>query len=100
MAISLDQKPKKDPKRYLIFVVPVIVVLIIAIVWFFFLNKEEESFSEDLLSSFAPRIKIDFRVLDSPFLKELKLEPFPSSPSLPPESEVGRINPFLPFSFY
>ena len=89
MAIQFEEQKKKQ--RYLLWILLVALLIIAVVIWYgFFIKSEQDS----LIVVVPPReIKIDFRILENPFLQESQLfeeiSPF--------EKETGRNNPFLPY---
>ena len=90
MPIDFIQQRKKQ--KYLTLIVIALFIIISVILWFGYFRKPE-SVSEEALVSSVKEIKIDFNVLENPFLQELQI----FEKILPFEGEIGRDNPFLPY---
>jgi len=90
MPINFIQQRKKQ--KYLTLIVMIVFVITAVILWFGYFRKSESALEEVLVSS-VKEIKIDFDVLESPFLQESQV--FQKTPSF--EGEIGRDNPFLPY---
>jgi len=93
MALTLTQTRKQQK-----FLVPILITLVfvaIVIIWFMFLREGGEVILEGSLPIPAPKIKIDFGVLDNPLLDRFEL--FPEPPGYPLRGEIGRDNPFLSY---
>ncbi len=87
MAITFTEEKKKQ--RYLILVFLLVILVAAGVVWWGFLRKEKPvvvsapSWSE---------VKIDFNVLVTSFLKDIKI----FENIVPFEGQSGRENPFAP----
>ncbi len=88
MPIDFIQQRKKQ--KYLTLIVIVSFIIIAVILWFGYFRKPEFVREEAPISSIK-EIKIDFDVLENPFLQESQL--FEDIPAF--EGEIGRENPFL-----
>ncbi len=92
MAITFLEREKIQ--RYLILVFLAIVLITIFLIWYNFLRKQEFIIVEPEEILILPKkIEIDFGILKSPILEELK--PFEEIPPL--EEKIGRENPFIPY---
>jgi len=90
MPIDFVQKRKKQ--KYLIAIAVIVFAISGVILWFGYFRKPEPV-SEVVPVSEVKAIKIDFSVLENPFLQEI--QPFEQIP--PFEGDIGRENPFLPY---
>jgi hypothetical protein len=88
MAITIFKE--KTKQKYLLVLLGVAVLGAIFLVWQRFFQKPSTSSSLPLP---AEEIKINFSVLENPFVKEL--QPFPEIP--PFEGQIGRVNPLAPY---
>jgi len=90
MAVKFIKERKKQ--RYLIIGFGIMLVVISVVLWLGYFKKEKPIAPS---VSVAPlrEIKINFEVLENPFLKEL--QPFVEISSF--VGEKGRENPFLPY---
>jgi len=89
MAVNFIEQKKRQ--KYLILVFLIIIVITGVVLWFGYFKKEKPV----SLSPKTPfrEIRIDFDILESPFLKEM--QPFERIPFF--EGEEGRENPFLSY---
>jgi len=85
MAITILKE--KTKKTYLIALLGVVIAVVIFLVWQRFFQKPSTTLSSLPLP--PEEIKINFSVLENPFLKEL--QPFPEIPAF--EGQMGRANP-------
>jgi len=90
MAITFIKKRKKQ--KYLVLIVLGVVVVSLIILWRGYFKKEAP-LPTPAVSGPHREIKVDFGILENPFLKEI--QPFEKIP--PFEGETGRENPFLPY---
>ena len=90
MPINFIQQRKKQ--KYLIVIVMAMFVITAVLLWSGYFRKPEPVLEEALVGSIK-EIKIDFDVLENPFLQESQV--FEKIPSF--EGEIGRENPFLPY---
>lgn len=90
MAITFLQQKRKQQYLTLVFIGAILLILVV--VWKGFLSKPETlpPLPEPVK---LPEVKINFEVLQSPFLEEL--QPFEEIP--PFEETAGRENPFIPY---
>jgi len=88
MAITFFKEKTKN--KYLIVLLGVVILGAIFLVWQKFSQKTNTS---SLLPSAPEEIKINFSMLENPFIKEL--QPFPEIP--PFEGQTGRTNPLSPY---
>jgi len=91
MPIDFIQQRKKQ--KYLTLIVIALFIIISVILWFGYFRKPELSLEAIPSLGVVKEIKIDFNVLENPFLQELQV--FEKIP--PFEGEIGRDNPFLPY---
>jgi len=91
MPINFIQQRKKQ--KYLALILIAAFVITAVILWFGYFRKSKPVSGKVPISSYIEEIKIDFNVLDSPFLQESQV--FEKTPSF--EGETGRDNPFLPY---
>lgn len=91
MAIIFAKQRKKQ--KTLILITGLIVGVALVVLWFGYFREEKET----LPTIVAPpqKIKINFEILENPFLKELR--PFEKVAPFPFEDGIGRENPFLPY---
>jgi hypothetical protein len=94
MAITLTSKKKTQKNLLLFFLVSLVIIFIIIYSQFF--AKQEPSIDEGNLIEQVRTIKINFEILDNPLF--LRLRPFSDSPATPTAEELGRENPFYPYS--
>jgi len=91
MPIDFIQQRKKQ--KYLTIIVAAVFIITAVILWFGYFRKAEPV-SEIIPSlSSIKEIKIDFDVLENPFLQESQI----FEKILPFEGEIGRKNPFSPY---
>ena len=90
MVVKFIKERKRQ--KYLIVGLGAIVIVIIIVLWYGYL-REEKPVAPPTLVTPPEEIKINFEVLENPFLKEL--QPFIEIPSV--IGEKGRENPFLPY---
>ena len=90
MPIDFIRERKKQ--KYLTIIVIVTVIITAVILWFGYF-REEKLIAPPVSATPFREIKIDFNVLDSPFLQESQV--FGRIPSF--EGGIGRKNPFLPY---
>lgn len=88
MAITIFKE--KTKKKYLIALLGVAFLGAIFLVWQKFFQKPTSS---SLLPTQPEEIKINFSILENPFIKGL--EPFPEIP--PFQGQTGRTNPLSPY---
>lgn len=90
--MAVDFKEKRKKQKYLIFIGAGILIVMGIILYFGYFKKSKEATVSG--PAFIPKkkIEINYKILESPILKEL--EPFPETPDY--EGEIGRENPFLP----
>jgi len=89
---------KQNKKNLYILAAAVTLIVGLIILWFFFLNKEEPTLDIIELTSVEAReqrINIDFDLLESEIIKQLKPFEFIVSTST---ERFGRENPFAPYS--
>ncbi len=91
MPIDFIQERKKQ--KYLIAIVLAVFVITGVILWFGYFRKPEPVLEEVPPLIGVKEIKIDFSVLENPFLQQLQ----PFEQVSPFEGEIGRENPFLPY---
>lgn len=91
MAITFIEERKKQQK--LIWILVTVVLIAALVVWYGFLRKPSFAPSGGLVPASQNRAAIDFKILDSPILKELQ----PFEVIKPFEGQTGRENPFLPY---
>lgn len=92
MSVSFIEQKKKQ--KYLIFIFLGVIAVTLIVIWLgFFKEKTFDFFSSSTAVVPLREVKIDFEVLESPTLKDLK--PFSKIPAF--EGEAGRDNPFLPY---
>lgn len=91
MPVNFIQQKKKQ-KKMLLIVIGVIIITAL-ILWLGYFREPKESVSETPEISSIRRIRVNFEVLKSPFLKGFDL--FEKIP--PFEGELGQENPFLPY---
>ena len=91
MAVVFLEKIKIQKSLILVFVGLIIVTLGINLFGAF---REEPEIPAGAAIPLPPKeVKIDFKILESEFLKELQ----PFSPIEPFDKESGRVNPFIPY---
>lgn len=90
MPINFIQEGKKQ--KYLALIVMAVVIITAVILWFGYFREERPAVFPVPARLFR-EIKMDFNVLESPFLQESQV--FKKIPSF--EGEMGRKNPFLPY---
>jgi len=78
-------------QRYLLLLLGIAILGIVFALWYRFFNREPSS--PRTLPQKPSEIKINFDILKSPILRELK----PFEKIVPFEDEVGRENPFIPY---
>jgi hypothetical protein len=94
MAITLTGKKKTQKNLLLFFLVALVIIFIILYSQFF--AKQELPIDEGNLVEPVRTIKINFEVLDNSLF--LRLKSFSDSPATPTAEELGRENPFYPYS--
>jgi hypothetical protein len=87
--VTTFQGNKKQ--RYLFLLLGIAILGMVFALWYRFLSRKPSS--SHILPQKPPEIKIDFNMLKSPILRELK----PFEKIVPLEDEVGRENPFIPY---
>jgi len=99
MAIVFVQQNKKQ--KVLLLVLILSLVAIAAVIWYGFFRNERPAadiYLEENVNLVEEDIKIDFKVLENPLLKELQpyseIQPLGSDGST---GSQGRQNPFLPY---
>lgn len=99
MSIIIQQKNQKQ--KILIAVFVIMLFATVFVIWQGFF-KEQQAITEQIsITNRNPEIKIDFSILDHPFLKTFQpffdIQPFQASTSTATSTEMlGRENPFLP----
>jgi len=92
MAIAFVEERKKQKK--LIYVFAAVILITLIVLWLGVLRKPRKEEGAPLpFSAELRRAEIDFKVLESPTMKELQ----PFKEILPFEGKIGRENPFLPY---
>lgn len=101
MTIIIQQKNQKQ--KILIAVFAIVFLATIFVIWQGFFKKQEAVTEQISITNRNSEIKIDFSILDHPFLKTsqpfLNIQPFQTSTSSDATSTsqtLGRENPFLP----
>lgn len=90
MAITFVEKRKRQ--RYLIPALAALIFVLAIVIWQgFFVERELPALPPP--ETAAPKIEINFEILQHPLLE--KLQPFPEIE--PFEEELGRENPFTPY---
>ncbi len=93
--MPVDFLQQRKRQKYLVPITIAVIVITVLILWFGYFKEEKAVFLpvEDQTGTVFREIKIDFSVLENPFLKELqsfiKITPF--------EGKTGRENPFVPY---
>lgn len=83
---------KKKQKR-LVYIMTAVLLITFLVIWFGFLRKPEVSAPKPSSAGLEfEKVEIDFSLLESPVLRELK--DFEAIPQF--EGDLGRENPFLP----
>jgi len=90
MPVNFIQGKKKQ--KYLMVAFVIIFIVGGFILWFEYFNKGVAPLSP-ILGPTMTEIKIDFKVLENPFLEES--QPFEKIPEF--TGEKGRTNPFIPY---
>jgi len=93
MAITFLEK-RKIQKRFIL-ILGIILLIIILVIWQGFFVKEKPILPGETFKP-SKKVEIDFEILESPILKGL--QPFEGIESIGEEVEIGRENPFLPYS--
>lgn len=92
MAIAFVEERKKQKK--LIYVFAAVILITLIVLWLGVLRKPRKEEGAPLpFSAELRRAEIDFKVLESPTMKELQ----PFKEILPFEGKIGRENPFIPY---
>lgn len=92
MAVEFRESEKRQ--KILIYVFAVVVLVTLLVLWLGYF-KPEKPLEEAFLPPVIKKIEINWDVLKNPFLENLQT--FEGLPPLPPEEEIGRENPFLPY---
>lgn len=93
--MPVDFLKQRKRQKYLVPIVLAVIAVSAIVLWFGYFRKGKQP-SPSVESPTAPalrEIKIDFSVLEKPFLKELQ----PFVEISPFEGEKGRSNPFKPY---
>lgn len=93
MAITFLEKRKIQ--KYFILILGITLLIIALVIWQGFFVKEKLVLPGEILKP-SKKVEIDFEILESPILKGL--QPFEKIPPLGEEVEIGRENPFMPYS--
>ncbi len=86
-------KKQKQKQKYLLGIVGLVMLTIAGVLYFGFFREKEDVIIEMAPVTSIKEIKVDFSVLENPFLEKMK--PFEKIPEY--EGEIGRENPFLPY---
>jgi len=89
--MAVDFIEKKRKQKYLTYVVFGIAIITGLILWFGYFKEPGEEAGSEPVSISTRDVKIDYQVLENPFLKSLT--PFEKTPEY--EGDLGRIDPFL-----
>lgn len=91
MVVKFIQEEKKRQRYLILFLILVLVVTSFVVWWGFF---REKKIVPSTIPIVPPReIKINFELLESPALKDLR----PFTEVSPFTAELGRENPFIPY---
>lgn len=98
MAITILKREGKQ--KYLILIFGLLMIVTVFVVWQG-LSKNQKIAAPAPQSGISdvPKIEINFKILEHPFLKEtLPFEPIsPFEESELPDQKIGRNNPFVPY---
>ena len=86
-------RKQKKKQKYLLGVVGLIILTIAGVLYFGFFREREGPIIKIVPVTSIKEIKVDFGVLENPFLEKMKS--FEKIPEY--EGEIGRENPFIPF---
>jgi hypothetical protein len=93
MAITFLEERKIQ--KYLIWILVIILLIIVLVIWRGFFVKEKPVLPEEIVKPIK-KIEINFDILESSILKGL--QPFKGIEPIKEEVEIGRGNPFTPYS--
>jgi hypothetical protein len=92
--MAVDFIKQKEKQKKLVSLVVVVIIITGLILWFGYFRDSDQGVEEAMPSvSTIREIKVNFDILDQPFLEEIIV--FEEIP--PFEGEAGRENPFLPY---
>ena len=86
-------RKQKKKQKYLLGLAGLVVLTIAGVIYFGFFRERKDVVVGVTPVSSVEEIKVDFSVLENPFLEKMK--PFEKIPEY--EGEIGRENPFLPY---
>jgi len=101
MAIIFTKREKRQSALIIVFALVVIITIIV--LWRGFFGKESPALPEEVFLPPPKEVKINFKILEHPKLKELQpfteIEPFREIPPTEdePGKKIGRENPFIPY---
>jgi hypothetical protein len=93
MAITFLEERKIQ--KYLILILGIILLVVALVIWRGFFVEEKPVLPEEIVKP-AKKVEINFDILESSILKGL--QPFEEIEPIGEEVEIGRENPFRPYS--
>lgn len=96
LSMAIEFKKQVKRQKTLIYIFSTVIIITGIVLWVGFLKPEKIPEEEIFLPTLPVReVEINWDVLKNPFLE--KLQTFEGIPSLSPEEEIGRQNPFTPY---